>query len=120
MTDGGFVVCGLLRKIRPTQLWVGLSWVVAKTSPEVPDGSCRSCPPWCIHSTAAWFLSSGQLLPACSIHSGGDGEEVLPPEPDLVSSSCWYSGGLAARVAHYGLYTAQLVMLSVTVTGWPK
>ena len=28
----GFVVCGLVlhRKIRPTQLWVELSWVVAK------------------------------------------------------------------------------------------
>ena len=34
MTDGlwlwcGFLVCGFLRKISPTQLWVELSWVVA-------------------------------------------------------------------------------------------
>ena len=32
MTDGSVLVCGVvwfLRKIRPTQLWVELSWVVA-------------------------------------------------------------------------------------------
>ena len=50
VTDGsvrfGFVVCGLWfvvyhRKIRPTQLWVELSWVVAiinKVSLDIVDG----------------------------------------------------------------------------------
>ena len=39
MTDGSVVVLVLvlvlvfLRKIRPTQLWVELSWVVAKMNP---------------------------------------------------------------------------------------
>ena len=62
----GFVVCGFLRKIRPTKLWVELSWVVAIYI------SYLNLKPWTDRLKKNIFKTSENIF-ECMMHIANDG-----------------------------------------------